>query len=403
MIQSCYGFMKKKLTIIEIDYHSEVLRNLMVIISNTSYESQVITTKKIWSKTGLAQNNVRLLFVDDFKGGVKELVGSNLAEINDSRAIIFNTVSSHYKFFSKQQFLPAVLVRIHNVNTSFLSPWKNYKLKLSLYFIWKDFSHFVRRELVSRDFKWRKIFYSKIDGFSFFGKQMEEHAKSSGGVDVSKIVTPALPNTFYESKQRNNSDKNGLVFTVIGGIDRRRRDYELLIKALKIVQGKSKRNITIILLGRPISSYGTQIQRELKALHSEKLSVELFNEFVEQEVFDETLSRTNYLVNPLKEVTRHTVYTEYYGNTKISGAVNEMIQYGLPAVFPDFYDPVEGLENEHFSFKNTPDGLAKTLLAIIDQHQDSGVSQNYSRLFSLNEMSLQMERAIDNLIDKKNA
>ncbi len=385
--------MKERLTIVEIDYHSEVLRNLIQLVSKANYGVQVITTQKVWGKTGLNEEDFEVLFVDQV--GVKKLIRLNISEINKSKAIIFNTLSSHYKLFAKQRFVPPVIVRIHNVNTAFLPPLKNYKPKFTLYFLWKDISHFVRREIFMLDYKWRKRFFSNVvDGFSFFSKQMERYVISEGMLEADRIISPNIPNAYFKEGLIREVQKEVTSFTVIGGIDIRRRNYDLLLDALEIVQMKTDQKIVVNLLGRPIGPYGTRIQKEIASIDSEHVKINIFKEFVTQEDFDKVLASTDYLINPLNEVTRHTIYTEYYGNTKVSGAINDMIQHGIPAFFPAFYQCVSGLEQGHISFENTSEGLAKELLCVISEDKSEEKGKKFAELYSLEVMIKQLQMCV---------
>lgn len=327
-----------KIIVIEIDYHPEVLRNLLLLLHQSRYNVTVITTHKIWAKVSLSKEQYvkQIIFLDNYSN-ILQLVKKNKL-INEANVIIFNTLNSHYKKFNEIELIPPTIARVHNTNTFFSSISKNYKPIYTPFFIWKDLSHFFRKSLLELDFYYRKKYLNKISYFSFFSDQMSQYAIKHDFITTDKIISPFIPSTFYDIALKKESSPTQTVhISIIGSIDKRRRDYDSVYCALKTIIPKTKQPIQLHLLGKPNGTYGKNIIKKFNSLCGPKFNITFSNEFVSQEKLENTLAQTDFLIIPIKEKTRHTIYTEFYGLTKISGSMNDIIKYGLPAIIPSFY------------------------------------------------------------------
>ena len=113
------------------------------------------------------------------------------------------------------------------------------------------------------------------------------------------------------------------------------RDYEAVLSALYTVKSK---NINLTLLGRPLGKYGDLMIKKYQELNN--LQLKYYTQFIDQENFDRVMRNTDFLILPMVQHMRFGVVTEQNGFSCVSGNINDMLRFGLPAIIPNFY-PLE--------------------------------------------------------------
>lgn len=333
-----------KVSVIEIDYHPEVLKNMCYILENTSLDVTFFTTEKIYHQVnnGAVFGNFKWVYFSK-KESVKSFFHKHSDLLNASDVVFFNTLASQFKFFSKFQFNCKTVLRIHNTNAYFSRSIK-YSPKWSLFYLFKDVSHFIRKTIFSLDWYYRKKVINKIDYFVFADEKLREYAIKNGLVDEKKTIE-SIPLAHYSKQYEKVQPTVEVVITIPGAIDPRRRDYNLFFDVLEDVASKITSPIKIYFLGRAKGKYADYVMNKFNSISNDKLSVVFYKERVPQSTFSSVLKATDFLVLPLKMSTRYTIYTERYGYTKISGGINDMIHYGKPSILPAAYPLSSDLES----------------------------------------------------------
>ncbi|MDX8338076.1 hypothetical protein SLH46_02705 [Draconibacterium sp. IB214405] len=339
---------EKTLVIIEFDYHAEVLANAMkVLISLKEYKILLFTTDKIWKQVCFSlkqKENVDIHTANSPKE-IQNLIKSRLTDINKAEAIFFNTIASNFKFFSSVNFIPPVILRIHNSNTYF-NPIRSINPKLSPFYIWKDVSYLVLHVILKLDTVYRsKFIREKVDYFQFPCSTIANYALENNYVSNSKLF-PTVPYVFMNEVLPGVKTNTATNIVILGGIDKRRRNYKEVYEALKLLVPKLNRSVKLSLVGKPFGFYGKKIIQNFRKLETDHFQVETFNSFVPQNKFDEITANANFLIIPTVKETRYKLYKELYGFTKISGNINDMIVYQKPALLPSFY-PLEDALLKH--------------------------------------------------------
>lgn len=348
-----------KISILEFDYHPEVLRNTLTILSHLDFEINVYTKTDIWSKVKMPVEklplNTQVFLFDEKNSGFKEFMLNNLEEMNHSDLILINTLASHFKIFSQLNLRPKVILRIHNANAFFNPFSKTYQVKFTPFFIWKDLSHFIRNTIFKLDWIYRKKFLEKVDYFAFPNKTIMDFALKNFQLTDDQCIT--LPFSYLSQvlHPKNNSN-NEITISIIGKIDQRNRDYLTVFKAFEKISADIEDDdfrIKLILLGSAKTSYGSKIIKLFSKIESPKLDIISFNSFVEQDEFNLYIQETDFIILPIQIKTRYTIYTEFYGSTKISGGLNDILVHKKPALinaaYPleeDFELVTEGFNNE---------------------------------------------------------
>jgi len=343
---------QKDLVIIEFDYHSEVLLNSLLILKALPFNICLFTTTLIWSRISFSnQLDEIVVYKANNHRDVKRLILENLTVIKSCHAIIFNTLASHFKLFLSLEISVPIILRVHNANT-YLDAVNSMNPRFSLYYIWKDTSYLVMHGLFKLEMINRTRFVKKkVNYFLFPTHSIKEYVLKQGYLSPDKILPP-IPYVFMKEEIKVKSDNNGVNIVIIGGIDKRRRNYEGVLNAFKLLIPELKTRVTFSLLGKPYGLYGRKVSKAFEELESELFKVNTFKEFVSQSVFDKITHQANFLIIPTVKETRYKLYKELYGFTKISGSVNDMVIYRKPALIPDFYPVDEALKPHVGTYKN---------------------------------------------------
>ncbi len=333
----------RNITIIEIDYHPDLLRNLYLLLNSSTDYISIYTTEKIWRQTGLLQEGFQpafRLFVKKEEELTSSFFHKHLQEINRSDFIFFDTLASHFRLFYNLKLKPPVVLRIHNANTYF-RPANSFAPFQKRHYLFKDISHILRKSIGELEAYYRKKFLSQCRYFMFPNETITQYVTHRGWVDTNRVVMKPIPMAFFDEKNyRMYVDRPFVHITVIGSIDRKRRDYDLLYNAIKSALPECKHPIKFTILGGAFNAYGRKVVQQFLSLSGSGFEFEYFKSFVAQDTFNQVLFDTDFLICPIRLATRYTIHTEQYGLTKISGCEGDLIRYGKPAILPEEY-PVQ--------------------------------------------------------------
>ncbi len=344
-----------RIAVIEIDYHSEVLRNFIEVFANSEFRLQIFTTKKIWFQTGLTADSLNIeVFTVQKRSEIPTFFRNHETKINDNDLVIFNTLASFYRFFTNFPFAIPVLVRIHNVN-SYFQPLKHLQLATNWDEVVYDFRHIFWKTIGQLDIYHRSKFVKTVTAFLFPSEQMAIHARSGGLVQANRVIEEPFPQTYSQKIVREGAVSDSIVICVAGTVERKRRDYDLLVRVFKKSAPQFKVQVNLVLLGILKGDYGKRIEKDFQNISTEKFQVTTFTEYVSNSEFDEYMRASKFLIFPIRINTRYQIYSETYGKSKISGAELDIIKYQKRAIIPDDYQISKDLEFAANSYKNEDD------------------------------------------------
>jgi hypothetical protein len=325
-----------KLALLEFDYHAEVLRNACLALADAPISVHVFTTEHIWRTVGLDQHAFANITVDCCapRDVIPFLQGA-LHQINACDAILFNTAAARFSALRRLDFQRPVLVRVHN-SQAFFGSLKDYQRPRSAFLLWKDFSHLVRKLIWERDHYQMKAFVGGVDGYVFPTERMRSHAIEAYRLDPKRcFYVPMVSLQPVPPEPTIPAANHPIELSVIGRIDPRNRDYDQLMQAAARVPSLAQahgRRVVLNLLGAANTRFGRNVVRRVSSFQSDFFRVNAFAGFVPQDVFSRTVGRSHGLILPIRHQTRYTIYPEYYGDTKISGAIHDLVTFQKPAL-----------------------------------------------------------------------
>jgi len=379
--------MRKKIAIIELDYHPEVLYNTCKILINSTFDINIFTIEKIALeiKELLPEEGLHWNICTN-KKTIRSFIKENLNLLNASDLIIFNTLASNFSFFSKLNLKPVTVLRIHNTY-SYFAPGNHIKLVPSLYFVWKDTSHFIRKTIGELDWYYRKKFLKSVDYICFPDEEIRKFASTNGLIKGYKTI-PSLPITYFDPGFYKPFSGNEIIITIPGTVDQRRRNYQDVLLALGMIKDKLNIPVVVNFLGKPKDAYGKEIIRNAASLANKNLKIVTFSQKIPFDLFNNILKNTDFFILPIVIDTKYLIYEEKYGYTKISGSINDMIHTGKPSIVTSDYPLNPQLKGICDSY-GTPSDLAGKLLQWINNKKFQLYSQNlFSSLNYYNQESI---------------
>lgn len=385
---------EKRIAIIEIDSHPEVLRNTLAIFSRLPVTCEIFVVRKIWEEAGVNADDYRFnVHIVEKKAQINAFFKTKINIINQCDVVFFYTLATHYKIFTRLPVAPPKVLLVHNAN-SYLKSFSNLFVKLSFFYIRKDIAYILLDVLFRLDLYYRaKLLKEKIDYFCFPSERITTYVKENNYIPKEKIV-PEFPLVYTKFKHRPPPGK--VTIAIIGNIEKRRRNYDIVYQAFANLSDKLESEVELLLLGRPIGYYGRSTIKRFKKLNRGHFKVTAFNAFIPQDTFEAYIEKTHFLIIPAYKRTHYKLFKELYGYTKISGNVNDMITYSKPAIIPSSYPLPANLESVAETYESKGD-LIKLLQKWI--HSKKYLEFDFKQLHEEYELSNISEKAA-NAINK---
>ena len=299
----------KKIAYIELDTHAEIALNFMELMKDSQvFSVDYYFSEKILKTLGLSAS-------ENIKKASPENLLHQLSNKN-YQLVILGTVHRYFNVFEKitEQFNTSVIA--HNLNfvkasnfdllTAIFKENVQYRLKLLLKEgllrkskVYQKAKHLLVLDeaLVQENYKCLPIFYTKF---------------SDGSINLAEkeIFTIVIP----------------------GAVSQKRRDYERVLKSIKIFHFPFE----VIFLGK---AQGKELEmlQDFEKVKSQNISIKYFKNKVSQSEFDELMQKADILWCPIQQVTEFFSQKEIYGLTKMSGNIGDAIKFGKFAIFPDNY------------------------------------------------------------------
>ena len=367
-----------RIAVFELDYHIIQLCNFCKLFEESEHELTVFTTKKFYSRVKNDPITSKWKWVLKGEEKISSFIDENLSLINSHDLIFFNTIASGYRTYYKTNFTSYSIIRIHNGHT-YLKPFHHLYVPKNFFEFYKCVSYIVREMIPTLDFYYIPKLIDKIDFVCLNDYYREEYAIDKNLISVDKIF-PCIPfTTCYSMAKELDPKSSSLSISITGAIDERKRDYELVVNAIKKAMPLLQKPVTLCLLGMPVGRYGKKIIMTLRKLESEKFKMVCFNGFVPQEEFDLNLKGSDLMLAPMIIENQFRIYKEIYGTSKSSGNISDMISFGKMLAVPssfhndtemekviDKYDSVDSLASILVNYANDRSLLIKRSKALRD-------------------------------------
>ena len=341
-----------RISFIELDFHFDCVDGFCRIFEHTEHQLSIFIKPGIFEK--IKHNSYVKKYNWFFCDGISrtKFFKTHIDEINDADVIFIDTIACDFGAYVKADFQCTTISRTHDAY-KLLDPWRHIRIYNTPFYYWKAFSYFIR-EIVWKGFwYYRPRLLKKIDYFVFPSEEITEFIFSQGLISPAKVL-PAFPLKAFDAQvEQPSGHEEFLRITIIGSVEKRRRNYAPVIEAFRQLTTSLKRPLILTLLGKASGNYAREVIKEFKKLESNNFKLEFFNDMVRQEDFEDIMSKTHIILSPINTDHSVEIYGEIYGKTKIAGSMFDVFRFPRIMIIPIEYN------------------LGKDFIQLFDQYSDS--------------------------------
>ncbi len=332
---------------IELAKHNEVLRAYIISLLTQDVQLTVFTSMWVYRQCYDLHEDENIVWIINEGDDAQAFLSNQNSALESCDAILITTVDTDDgQNVMKTWKSPSAIV-IHDVHTTFA--YRKYLILDSV----RQCLRFMKW-IFTGNFKKQSIAVKSHTGYVFPSDIVNDYAQKYIKNKPSAGIPFAINDEISEPQ---NNDRSHI--TIPGNIDNKSRDYKVVVEALKNV---SLNRIHMTLLGKPKGAYGKMIQKQFSTLTIKGLSLETFDEFIEQSKYDEIMRKTDFLILPMNEEMIFGPLRERNGYSCVSGNINDMVRYGLPAILPRYYPLHKSLSDKLPTYEGSSD-----LAEIIDK------------------------------------
>lgn len=206
-------------------------------------------------------------------------------------------------------------------------------------------------------------FYQLVDEYAVIDPVLKETILKHD--DIKKAVHVFSPIFTPLTTKRTETEGERISFVITGNVEEQRKDYQTVVDALKMIP-EFHQKIRIVLLGRAVNVYAQAIISQLEDMKTTGLETVYYTEYVPQEDFENVMIESQYIIAPVVRETLNKGILEYYGTTKVSGVVFDIIQFATPAIVINGLEMPEELQSSVCRY-NSANYLSKLICHLIDK------------------------------------
>ncbi|MEM4258729.1 MAG: glycosyltransferase family 4 protein [Candidatus Thermoplasmatota archaeon] len=387
----------KNIGILEYHYHAIYLYTLARVCKTNKTTVTIFTTKKIFSliEPHLSHKEDYTIILKEDHESINHFLKRVQTYCNEHIDLLFvNTIQETLKdlphFLTFQTRCPMILT-IHDANT-WLKPTITIDLRKPIRTLDTILSTILIKKMILDKYAAINVVYPLIKDY------ITQHTTYTKPVFT-------IPFNFYDPPEQplqHHKDTSKVTFLVPGEIIRARRDHSVVLDAFEELFPQYPKNISLIILGRPVGRYGKSIIKRCTALHQHHYDITWFTEFVPEKTYIETYQTADVIIAPIQLET-HGLGTirETFGQTKASGAPYEAIQYAKPIILPQAFNLIPELSTSTITYQTAEDLKQKITDLLKTPHMLSDLKSNAvlnAQKFSLSCLQRYFE---DNLLNNK--
>ena len=244
----------------------------------------------------------------------------------------------------------------------------------------------------------RKFMISYYDGIIVEYPPFEKYVRDH--LNYNKHIY-FFPNRSFEGAPPQQKTDNIVRFAVPGMIQKRRRDYDLIIKIFDKLFPKYKKSIELYLLGKPEGKYGQMILSHCKELKEKGYKIHYYKEYVSPKMLEENLYKSDVIISPMQMSYRSGSVTEIYTVTKGTGIFSDSIKYAKPMVVPQTYNVTDEIKTSFIKYTNECDLMNILENLITDRKKLEKLkieALKNSRKFSLEKLHVKFDKMTGELL-----
>lgn len=352
-----------KIAILELECHAEVLRSTLQLFSKLpNYQITIFTTPEIFEETGLTIDSIPFKQVVFKKTQETEriFIQRNLNKINSCNYLLINTLQRKFNIYNQLKFRIPIAVRVHNTNYYWSNTLQTKK------FTFSNYKLFIK-EFYQLEFLHRKQFLQKINYFFLPSESVMKYTLQQYPMLQSKAYL--LPLNFLNNIPKK-PEKHIKTIIIPGKVDPLRKDFSLLTEFIEMLHEKPlKFSIELVFLGITEGTDANRFIDNLKQYISTNVNIVHFTTIVPSEVYSNYLQNCAIVLCPIYTQTIFQLSKEIYGKTKVSGGINDAINFGKWCFVPLSYEVDKVLDKQVLRYKTAVDLYSKIKHTLTDSEE----------------------------------
>lgn len=180
-------------------------------------------------------------------------------------------------------------------------------------------------------------------------------------------------------KREKITEGTTLNFTIPGTINNDRRDYKLVLEALRELLSKDTYPITLYLLGKVVK-LSDEEKALIQEINTQKPNTVIYWEtFINETVFDEILQKTHYLIGNIKLQYTENRIPETYGLSKETGVLFLMLAHQIPTFFPEGFQTDTIYKDLILYYPENKSGFAKKMQSVCEKENTTVLNFNFEQ------------------------
>jgi hypothetical protein len=353
-----------KIAIVEVECHAEVLRSSILLFSKLpKYQLTIFTTPEIFTEAGFTLDSRQLNKVILKESTEKEstFIQRNINEINSNNYLLINSLQRKFNVYNRLNFTIPIALRVHNSNYYWSDSLDTKKYTLSNYKL-------LLKEIYKVEFLQRKQFLQKVNYFFFPSESVLNYTLQHYPHLQSKAYL--LPLNFQNNIPKI-PENNVKTIIIPGKVDRMRKDFDLLTAFIKMLNKKPLDfSIELVFLGITESTDANRFIDKLKQFTTTKVNIVHFTTIVPSEVYSNYLQNCTIVLCPIYTQTIFQLSKEIYGKTKVSGGINDAINFGKWCFVPKNYT-VDSMLNKQVLTYDTEEDLYSKIIHTLTNAEEA--------------------------------
>ncbi len=238
-----------------------------------------------------------------------------------------------------------VLLTLHNINT-FLSP---------SWFVAKNPTRLYKNILNNIN---KFILFKSIFAFNVLCENQVSYInKLIGNRKPIFYIPPCILDTSTRiSETKNIPLKEKLTITILGGVDKNRKDFKTVLDAFRLL-GNTCKYFHLQIIGAAKGEFAKEVKNYLLQLANDYSLEFSFPEegqpILSNKQVSEILTKTDFLLCPTVPLAFYEGNREYYGVSKSTGNFYDIIRYAKPAIFPEVIPVPNSLKNSVLNYSDS--------------------------------------------------
>ena len=351
--------MKKRVGIVRAASHTEITYSECIILKQfKDTDFTFFIERNEYEQLKEFHDNFKFIIID------KYFFVENKKFFNNFDILLFDVAELYLKEISRIDNKSLKIFRIHNLNfwlnnnQTLLNILFDNMRNIFLFFTIKKLI-LIPLKLFYQMFKKEKRYRSKIleqcEYLSFCNDNQYEYASH---LDLD-FKYAKLPTFYYVGNKNYVADSKKIKIVVPGELTPEKKDFQVMIEALILLQDNAKDFEIIIFNSKENNSIFTD-----EILNSNNFcNFVVYDKFVEQNKFVNILNSSHVMLAPIKETVKYRGVKEKFGLSKTSGSYGDFYRYGLVPIFPQSYK-IDTEVSEYFELYSSSKSLCEILIKI---------------------------------------